>query len=80
MTRFKGHIEWDASQPEEQPRRCQVVKRAEHEFGFCARIRFDDGLLEAIEWYRNSKIGRVSQQPAQVLPDEVIQLLGWDKA
>jgi GDP-L-fucose synthase len=55
MTGFKGSIEWDATQPEGQPRRCLDITRAEREFGFRARIDFDDGLLETIEWYRNSK-------------------------
>jgi GDP-L-fucose synthase len=50
---FKGRIEWDASQPDGQPRRCLDTSRAEREFGFRARTDFDEGLRETIEWYRS---------------------------
>jgi GDP-L-fucose synthase len=56
---FKGRIEWDASQPDGQPRRRLDTTRAEREFGFRARIDFEDGLRETIEWYRN----RIAQPP-----------------
>lgn len=52
FTGFKGHLEWDTSQPDGQPRRCLDVSRAEREFGFRARIGFDQGLKETVEWYR----------------------------
>lgn len=57
MAGFQGRIEWDASQPDGQPRRRLETTRAEREFGFRARIDFDDGLLETIEWYRKSRRG-----------------------
>lgn len=49
---FPGRIEWDASQPDGQPRRCLDTSRAEREFGFRASTDFDDGLRETIDWYR----------------------------
>jgi hypothetical protein len=49
LTGFKGSLEWDASQPDSHPRR----PRAEREFSFRARIGFDEGLKQTIEWYRN---------------------------
>jgi GDP-L-fucose synthase len=52
LTGFKGRIEWDASKPDGQPRRCLNTSRAESEFGFRARIGFDDGLRQTIDWYR----------------------------
>jgi GDP-L-fucose synthase len=51
LTGFKGRIEWDASKPDGQPRRCLDTSRAEREFGFRARIGFDEGLQQTIDWY-----------------------------
>jgi GDP-L-fucose synthase len=51
-TGFKGRIEWDSSKPDGQMRRCLDVSRAEREFGFRARINFDEGLRQTIEWYK----------------------------
>ncbi len=52
LTGFKGSLVWDTSQPDGQPRRRLDTSRAEREFGFHARIGFDDGLSQTIEWYR----------------------------
>lgn len=52
LTGFSGRIEWDATKPDGQPRRCLDTSRAEHEFGFRARIGFDEGLRQTIDWYR----------------------------
>lgn len=52
LTGFTGQIEWDASKPDGQPRRCLDTARAEREFGFRARIGFDEGLRQTIDWYR----------------------------
>jgi GDP-L-fucose synthase len=54
LTGFKGRIEWDASKPDGQPRRSLDTARAEREFGFRARIGFDEGLRQTIEWYRQT--------------------------
>ncbi len=48
---FDGEIRWDSSQPDGQPRRCLDVSRAEKEFGFKAKVGFERGLKETIEWY-----------------------------
>jgi GDP-L-fucose synthase len=48
---FKGELVWDSSQPDGQPRRCLDVTRAAKEFGFRARIGFDEGLRQTIDWY-----------------------------
>ena len=56
LTGFTGKLVWDASQPDGQPRRCLDVTRAEQEFGFRARIGFDEGLRQTIEWYRKKKV------------------------
>ena len=49
---FKGEIRWDASKPDGQPRRCLDVSRAKREFGFEAKMDFDEGLKATIQWYR----------------------------
>ncbi|MGH9852250.1 MAG: NAD-dependent epimerase/dehydratase family protein, partial [Blastocatellia bacterium] len=53
LTGFKGRLVWDTSQPDGQPRRRLDTSGAEREFGFRARIGFDEGLKQTIEWYRN---------------------------
>ena len=51
---FKGKIVWDTTKPDGQPRRCLDTSRAEKEFGFKAKIKFDEGLRKTIEWYIES--------------------------
>jgi GDP-L-fucose synthase len=51
MTRFKGKIVWDASQPDGQPRRMLDTTRARTAFGFEATTGFRDGLKKTIDWY-----------------------------
>jgi len=52
-TGFTGSIHWDTSKPDGQPRRCLVTSRAEKEFGFVAKVPFDVGLRQTVEWYVN---------------------------
>ncbi|MFN8625588.1 MAG: GDP-L-fucose synthase [Candidatus Binatia bacterium] len=54
LTGFRGHIRWDASKPDGQPRRCLDVSRAERAFGFRAEVPFREGLKRTIEWYRET--------------------------
>ncbi len=56
LTGFAGEIVWDTTKPDGQPRRCLDVSRAEQEFGFRAKMGFEDGLKETIEWYK--RVGR----------------------
>jgi GDP-L-fucose synthase len=49
---FKGRITWDATRPNGQPRRSLDVSRADRSFGFRARVPFEVGLKQTIEWYR----------------------------
>jgi len=56
LTGFTGHIHWDTSQPDGQPRRSLDTGRAEHEFGFRARINFDEGLIQTIKWYQEERL------------------------
>ena len=50
-TGFQESITWDVTKPNGQPRRCLDVSKAEEEFGFKARMNFDEGLKKTIEWY-----------------------------
>ncbi|MFA4876163.1 MAG: GDP-L-fucose synthase [Methanoregula sp.] len=50
-TGFAGTIHWDTSKPDGQPRRCLVTSRAEKEFGFVAKVPFEEGLRRTVEWY-----------------------------
>lgn len=55
LTGYEGELIWDPAQPDGQPRRCLDVTRASREFGFEARIKFEEGLRETIEWYREER-------------------------
>jgi len=49
---FKGKIIWDKIKPDGQPRRKLDTSRAEREFGFKAKMDFEEGLRRTIEWYK----------------------------
>lgn len=53
---FEGEIKWDNSKPDGQPRRCLVVSKAEKEFGFKAKVKFEEGLKKTIDWYLKQSI------------------------
>jgi len=55
ITGFQGHIIWDTSKPNGQPRRCLDTSRAREFFGFTAKTDFRDGLKKAIDWYLSVK-------------------------
>jgi GDP-L-fucose synthase len=57
LTEFNGKIVWDATKPDGQPRRMLDVSRAERAFGFRARVPFEQGLRETIEWYASRSKG-----------------------
>lgn len=50
---FKGKVVWDNSKPDGQPRRHLDTTKAKKEFGFMAKVGFDEGLRRTIEWYIN---------------------------
>lgn len=56
VTKFKGKIIWDASKPDGQPRRMLDTSKAEKEFGFKAKISFEQGLKKTIDWYISHSI------------------------
>jgi len=54
LTEFKGRIEWDATKPDGQPRRCLSTERAKKLLGWQAKVGFEQGLKQTITWYRQS--------------------------
>ncbi len=55
LTGFHGSIEWDATKPDGQPRRCLSTEKAQRLLGWKAQVGFEQGLRTTIEWYRNNK-------------------------
>jgi len=51
LCRFEGRLVWDHTKPDGQPRRMLDTSRALAEFGWKAKIGFEDGLKETIEWF-----------------------------
>jgi GDP-L-fucose synthase len=55
LCRFEGEIAWDASKPDGQPRRMLDTSKALREFGWKARIGFEEGLRETVEWFEQNR-------------------------
>ncbi|MGH2672151.1 MAG: GDP-L-fucose synthase family protein [Actinomycetota bacterium] len=55
-TGFRGSFAWNATKPDGQPRRALDVSRAREEFGWSARVPFEEGLDATISWYRESRM------------------------
>ncbi len=49
---FKGRIEWDASKPDGQPRRCLDTSKANRLLNWQAMVGFEEGLKRTIDWWR----------------------------
>jgi len=65
---FEGDIVWDATKPNGQPRRMLDTARALAEFGWRARIPFEEGLRETVAWYERARAptaSEVSRNPAR---------------
>jgi GDP-L-fucose synthase len=52
---FKGEIIWDRTNPDGQPRRRLDTSKAKNEFGWYAKVDFEEGLKRTIEWYRKNR-------------------------
>jgi GDP-L-fucose synthase len=48
---YQGEVEWDATKPDGQPRRCLDTSRAWEEFGWRATTSFREGLRKTVEWF-----------------------------
>jgi GDP-L-fucose synthase len=53
--RFEGQVAWDATKPDGQPRRMLDTSRALAEFGWKARIPFEQGLPETVAWFEKNR-------------------------
>lgn len=60
LMNFNGHIVWDETKPDGQPRRCLDVSRAKKEFNFEAQVLLEDGLKETIKWFEENYYARTS--------------------
>lgn len=52
LTGFRGRVEWDATKPDGQPRRCLDTERAAKLLGWRAAVGFEEGLARTIAWWR----------------------------
>ena len=48
---YKGHMVFDTSKPDGQPRRCLDVTRAAEKLGFTCKTSFQEGIRKTIEWF-----------------------------
>jgi GDP-L-fucose synthase len=55
LTGFQGRVEFDATKPNGQPRRCLDTSRAAEYFGFRAQTDFETGLRQTIAWYESTR-------------------------
>lgn len=55
LTRYRGQIVWDTSQPNGQPRRMLDTSRAAREIGFRAKTSLEDGLAKTVAWYEENR-------------------------
>ena len=55
LCRFEGEIVWDPTKPDGQPRRMLDTSKALREFGWRARIGFEEGLRETVEWFEKNR-------------------------
>ena len=67
LTGFTGTITWDTTKPDGQPRRCLDTSKAEREFGFKARVPFEEGLRKTVDWYKQTQRGNRTD-PSGVKP------------
>lgn len=51
---FSGQIQWDATKPNGQPRRCLDVSRAKQLFGFQAKHGLRDGVKKTVQWFQSN--------------------------
>ena len=55
---FTGKIEWDATKPDGQPRRCLDTTRANQLLGWQAKMDLEEGLKRTVAWYEQSTATR----------------------
>ncbi len=55
LTGFEGKLVWDTTKPNGQPRRGLDVSRARDYFGWQAKMTFEEGLKNTIEWFKANR-------------------------
>ncbi len=63
LTGFRGQVIWDHSKPDGQPRRMLDTTKAFEEFGFKARMAFEEGLRRTIECYIAANKSKRTKEP-----------------
>lgn len=48
---FVGEVRWDTTKPNGQPRRRLDVSRAQHELGWTAKVKLEEGIQKTLDWY-----------------------------
>ncbi len=66
---FTGRIVWDASKPDGQPRRCLDTSRAKALLGWTAKVSFEQGLADTVNWYRANRLHRAEYDPSHKRDD-----------
>ena len=59
LTGFTGEIIWDTTRPDGQPRRKLDIEKAKKYFGFTAKTSLRTGLVNTIDWFKKSKLGKL---------------------
>lgn len=60
LTGYRGRIEWDATKPDGQPRRCLDTGKAARLLNWRASVSFETGLRQTIEWYQNTSVRKAA--------------------
>lgn len=56
LTGYEGHVRWDPTKPDGQPRRRLDTSRAKERFGFVASTPLEEGLRKTVDWYRDNRV------------------------
>jgi GDP-L-fucose synthase len=54
-TGYVGSVQFDATKPDGQPRRCLDVTKAKEQLGFAASTTLSEGLERTIAWYQSTR-------------------------
>ena len=54
LCEFHGEIRWDSTKPNGQPRRCLETEHTANTIGWRAKVGFEEGLRQTIDWYRTN--------------------------
>lgn len=49
---YRGRLEFDATKPDGQPRRCLNINRARTLLGFSPRVNLEEGLTRTLKWFQ----------------------------